>query len=211
MRVPHMTLLESLSLVLVVLFAVTLVYAATTDYRHYLITNTTVIVVACLFALFMATQVVLPPESRVIEAPIGHMIKGGLLALLVFAVAAVLFATGLMGGGDVKLLTVVTLWAGSELVAPFLLVTALAGGVVTIGVMICARLRNGGSPADAVAFAPVGYTGQSEIDERRGGGTSQIINPLEPTMDLKVPYGLGICAGGLVVAYALAIQAPIFS
>src|SRR5918994_1398554 len=50
------------------------------------------------------------------------------LAAVVFMIGLGLFARGLIGGGDVKLLAVLSLWAGPEKFLWFMLVTTLAGG-----------------------------------------------------------------------------------
>lgn len=49
-----------------------------------------------------------------------------------FAVGAAAFAAGIMGGGDVKLLAAVGLFAGPAGILDLLLVTALAGGLLGI-------------------------------------------------------------------------------
>ncbi len=54
------------------------------------------------------------------------------IALAVFAVLAGLFAIGAMGGGDVKLLTVLALWIEPEWFLRMLVMMALVGGVLTI-------------------------------------------------------------------------------
>lgn len=55
-----------------------------------------------------------------------------LAALAVFALGALAFGGGVLGGGDAKLLASGTLWLGSAGVAPYLMGTALAGGVLAI-------------------------------------------------------------------------------
>jgi prepilin peptidase CpaA len=47
-----------------------------------------------------------------------------------------------MGGGDVKLLASTSVWAGPALVFPLLMVTALAGGLVAVGVLAARRRRS---------------------------------------------------------------------
>ena len=54
------------------------------------------------------------------------------IAAATFAVLAVLFALRAMGGGDVKLLTVLALWIEPEWFLRLLIVMALVGGVLTI-------------------------------------------------------------------------------
>ena len=49
-----------------------------------------------------------------------------------FVVGLGLFARELIGGGDVKLLAALSLWAGPEHFVSFMLVTALAGGALSL-------------------------------------------------------------------------------
>lgn len=87
-----------------------------------------------------------------------------------FAVCLGLFAAGLLGGGDAKLLPATALWAGPEVLPVFLLITATAGGVLALALLARHRLQ---TPAriDGASASP-------------------------PT----VPYGVAIAAGGAVVA-----------
>lgn len=50
----------------------------------------------------------------------------------IFVVGAILFHFGQMGGGDVKFLTVLGIWAGPQEVGPLLIQVAFAGGVLTM-------------------------------------------------------------------------------
>ena len=54
-------------------------------------------------------------------------------AAVVFGAGTAAFAAGALGGGDVKLLAAASLFAGPGLISDFLLVTALAGGVLGAG------------------------------------------------------------------------------
>ena len=54
------------------------------------------------------------------------------VALVTFAVLAVLFALKAMGGGDVKLLTALALWIEPEWFLKLLIMMALLGGVLTV-------------------------------------------------------------------------------
>lgn len=53
-------------------------------------------------------------------------------AVAVFALGAAGFGAGVLGGGDVKLLAAGTLWVGVASLLPFLMATALAGGVLAL-------------------------------------------------------------------------------
>lgn len=53
-------------------------------------------------------------------------------ALTVFVLAAVAFRFRLLGGGDVKLLAAGALWLGAAALGPYILFTAVAGGVLAM-------------------------------------------------------------------------------
>jgi prepilin peptidase CpaA len=61
-------------------------------------------------------------------------------AIGLFALGALAFRFGVVGGGDVKLLAAGALWIGASALYPFLFATALAGGVLGIALMIWVRL-----------------------------------------------------------------------
>lgn len=103
--------------------AIALLVAAVTDLRSRRIGNWLTGAIALAAPLFWAASGLdLWPE---IAKQIG-------VALATFAVLAVLFRFGAMGGGDVKLLTALALWIEPSLFLSFLFVMALLGGVVTI-------------------------------------------------------------------------------
>lgn len=58
------------------------------------------------------------------------------LALAVFALFAGLFALGIMGGGDVKMLGALALWMPLPEMASLIVIMALLGGLVTIATVI---------------------------------------------------------------------------
>ena len=69
---------------------------------------------------------------------------GGLMLLA----AIVMFALRIMGGGGGKLLTATALWTGQEQLVAFLLLTTLAGGILTIALLLYRHLpRLPNSPA----------------------------------------------------------------
>jgi len=99
-----------------------------------------------------------------------------------------MFAAGWVGGGDAKLLAVCALWLGWPAVLPFLLVTGLAGGVLTMAIL---SLRSGW-------FAPVVAGGPAWVRKLGAEGGD-------------IPYGVAIAIGALATfpqgALALAIGA----
>ena len=118
-------------------FAVLLIGAAWSDARSYLIPDRYSLVIALLHPAYALTGS--DPSLIVGATAVG---TGVLL------IAAGLFAGGLMGGGDVKLLSAAALWAGPAQVVPFLLVVAMAGGLLSLLVLL--RVR-----AAAIAGRPV--------------------------------------------------------
>lgn len=65
------------------------------------------------------------------------------LAAAVFAAFAGLFALGWMGGGDVKMIGALALWLPLVQLGPMLMLTAVAGGLVTLATLAWSR---GGRP-----------------------------------------------------------------
>ena len=70
----------------------------------------------------------------------GYALQAG-FALAVFAAFAALFAAGLMGGGDVKLLAALALWLPVGRFTQMIVIVALLGGVLTLALMARHRLR----------------------------------------------------------------------
>jgi prepilin peptidase CpaA len=97
-----------------------------------------------------------------------------------------MFAAGWIGGGDAKLLAVCGLWLGWPAALPFMLVTALAGGVLTVVIL---NLRSGW-------FAPIVAGGPAWVRKLGAEGGA-------------IPYGVAIAIGALATfpqgALALAI------
>lgn len=61
------------------------------------------------------------------------------IGLAIFTVGAFLFHRGQVGGGDVKLLTVLGIWAGPQEATIFLIHVALAGGLLTMAYIMHMR------------------------------------------------------------------------
>ena len=102
------------------------------------------------------------------------------IAVLVLLIGFLLFAKGLIGGGDVKMLTAVSLWAGPELMGAFLLITAGAGGVLAVVMISRFHLEA------AVLAHRCGAVRLSEAITSRA-----------------MPYGAAIAAGAGYVSYRL--------
>ena len=80
------------------------------------------------------------------------------IALAVFAVFLVAFHFGMMGGGDVKLIVALALWLPLPAFLTMLMVMSIAGGVITLVMMIDHSRKNNQGRIEvpygiAIAFA----------------------------------------------------------
>jgi len=142
--------------------AALLIAAAINDARHYRIPNIVCAALLVLFPIFVITA------PRSIEWEQNLMVFG-----LMLISGFVMFIGSLAGAGDIKLLAATGLWAGPHLVAVFLIMTAIAGGVLALTIALLAYIRNfSGKQAVAVAKVPI-------------------------------PYGIAIAVGGLSTIYKL--------
>ena len=111
----------------VILLAPALLVAAVGDWRHRDIPNLLNLAIALTAPLhWWAAGYALWPEIAIIVG----------LAAILFAMFAMAFSIGAMGGGDVKLIAALALWMTPGQLPVMLIVMALAGGVLTIAVMI---------------------------------------------------------------------------
>ncbi len=121
-------------------------------------------------------------------------------AFAVFLFGLILFARQLIGGGDVKLIAAMTLWAGLDHLALFALVTSLAGGGLALASLWYRRWHGViGAHMAALGWnlAPAGPTRHEPVasPEDSDAIASDPIDRRPPTL----PYGVAIAAGGLVV------------
>ena len=141
------------------LLAIILVLAAVIDVRTFTISNWLNAAVALLAPLYWwSIGLPLWPDAAIQLA----------MAAGVFIVLAVTFYMGMMGGGDVKLAAAIALWFKPMTTVKFLVIMSIAGGLLTVIVLLIHKYR--GKP-------PV--SGDSE--------------PARP----EVPYGVAIAVGAL--------------
>lgn len=144
-------------------------WAAFSDFAYFTIPNRLSIAVAGLY------------PSYVLSAPITTDWQGGLLcAAILFGVGFLMFIFRLAGGGDVKLLSAVGLWAGPELVGPFLIVTAMAGGMISLAAIV-----------------------RIQWTQPRPAAGTPFTAWLSPILEERIPYGAAIAVGALYVAASL--------
>lgn len=114
------------------LLALILVVAAIIDVRTFTISNKLNLLVALLAPLFWwSTGLSLWPDIAIQLA----------LAVGVFLLFAILFYTGMMGGGDVKLAAALALWFPPDAMLAFVIYMSIAGGLLTLIVLVAHKLR----------------------------------------------------------------------
>ncbi|MDR3512173.1 MAG: prepilin peptidase [Caulobacteraceae bacterium] len=156
-----MTLLQA---ALLSLFPALLIFAALTDATSFTIPNRiSVLLVACYF-----------PTALVLGRPLGEV--GIDLAVCAGALVAAMgmFAAGWIGGGDAKLFAAASLWLGWAAAPAFLVVTALAGGLLAVALL---NLR------------------AEWLKPYFSGAPSWVVRLATPKA--AVPYGVAIAAGAL--------------
>lgn len=140
--------MANLELTIVALVVLLLVAAAVIDGATRIIPNWLNLTIALLaIPYWWATHLGLWP---------GIAIQFG-VATAAFALFALFFALGQMGGGDVKLITALALFLPPSLFLRMLMIMAIAGGVLTLVMVVRHRLRRDGSPFEnpygiAIAF-----------------------------------------------------------
>lgn len=81
------------------------------------------------------------------------------LAIVTFGLFAAAFHVGAMGGGDVKLIAALSLWLPPMLLMTMLVTMSLAGGAVTLAILVDKRCRRDAGPVEVpygVAIAIAG-------------------------------------------------------
>jgi len=114
--------------------AILLVVAAVIDLKTFTISNRLNATIALLAPLYWWSEHL--PLWPDIALQIG-------IAVAVFALLAVTFYIGMMGGGDVKLAAALALWFSPASTIKFLVIMSIAGGVLTAIVLIAHKLRPG--------------------------------------------------------------------
>ena len=117
---------------LLVALAAILVVAAVIDVRTFTISNRLNLAVALLAPVYWASVALSPWPDMAVQ------LAG---AATVFGLLAIAFYAGTMGGGDVKLAAALALWFSPVSIVKFLVLTSLAGGVLTLVILAWHRAR----------------------------------------------------------------------
>ncbi len=118
--------------ILLIVLGALLVVAAVIDVRTFTISNRLNASVALLAPLYwLSIALPLWPDVAIQLA----------LGLGVFILLAAAFWAGMMGGGDVKLAAALALWFSPVTTLKFLVLMSLAGGVLTLVIVVLHRAR----------------------------------------------------------------------
>jgi prepilin peptidase CpaA len=143
--------------ILVAVLAAMLVVAATGDLRSRTIPNWLNLAIALLAIPFwVVSQLPLWPDIALQVA----------VAAGVFAIFALAFSMGAMGGGDVKLIAAIALWLPPLAVMKLIMVMALAGGAITLAMMIRHRIAKAEQPVEVPYGVAIAFAGFWLIGER---------------------------------------------
>jgi prepilin peptidase CpaA len=112
--------------------AALLVVAAVIDVRTFTISNRLNLTVALLAPLYWLSIALTPWPGVAIQLAAGAT---------VFMILAGAFYAGMMGGGDVKLAAALALWFSPASTIKFLVLMSLAGGVLTLLVLVRHRAK----------------------------------------------------------------------
>lgn len=155
---------------LLALLLALLAWAALSDGLRFRIPNAASLGIALLY------------PAHVLASPLPVDWPGALIvAGILFAVGLVLFVRGMVGGGDVKLLSAAALWAGPHLILQLLIVMGLTGGLLS---MIAWLLQY--------------------VQRFRAAGWAALALPQpDGRVFERVPYGVAIVAGGAYTAIHL--------
>ena len=88
------------------------------------------------------------------------------VAALVFGLFAIAFAMGAMGGGDVKLVAAIALWLPAMSVVALLFIMSVAGGALTLAMLIRHRLARKAGQLEIPYGVAIAFGGLWLISER---------------------------------------------
>jgi len=167
---------------------VLLLAAALSDVTRYRIPNAIVYAIAAAFAVGAIANFAWPA----IVWPV-------LAGVAMFLLGAVLFAFGLFGGGDVKLVAAMALWTGFADLPRFLLIMGAAGGLLGLVLLLKRRREQPAmaSPAPTSAEPPAAPTALAAAPTPATPAPEAAAEPPRPTRKSHIPYGVGIAIAGL--------------
>jgi prepilin peptidase CpaA len=146
-----------------------IIHTIITDFKSLIISNKTV--VSIIFLYFIGSLV--NPD---VENNFYYILLSSFFTFLFFFI---FFVLGFVGGGDVKLVTAISLWLGPSLLFEFLLYMSLAGGILALVKVSLLRMKN------------------NRMLKILGENTHNFFNSKE------IPYGLAIGFSALIMIPAI--------
>jgi prepilin peptidase CpaA len=147
------------------IFVFTMVHAAVTDLTTYKIRNGLVLVFVLAYALL----------APLAGFGLHQIASSAAVAALVLVFGVMLFAFGLIGGGDAKLAAATALWVGADCTLAYLLYMSIIGGALTLAIL---QFR--------LITLPVRLQSRSWLTRLH-------------TREAEIPYGVAMALAALVV------------
>lgn len=169
--------LQLVDLILISGLAALAIGAALSDWARYVIPNQIPLAVTGLFVCHAGVVLMR-------GAPPMHLVWALACGVAVFAGGAFLFAQKVLGGGDVKLMAALALWAGPNHIVEFVMVTTLYGALLS------------------AAFLLPAFRQKDELADGHVGA-------LTAALKRRLPYGLAIATGAVVICLRLIAEARI--
>ncbi len=149
-------------------FPALMIAAAMTDVTSYRIPNWLTGLIALLFF----------PMALLTGMPLVEFMWHLAAGLILFFVGYALFAVGMFGGGDSKLMAAAGLWFGTSQTLPFLIMTAIAGGLL--------------------AAAIAGWSVFMVFWQIHGTSAGSLIDKNLKKVRPKLPYGFAFAVGAIL-------------
>lgn len=159
----------AVSIFLLGFFPALMLAAATYDLCTYTIPNLLPLTLFCLFVVYV---IVLFAAGD--PLPLWNLAMHAGAAALALGAGVALFAKGWIGGGDAKLFAAVCLWLGFGTMAEYTMAASLAGGALTVLLLMMRRL-----PVSAFVRVP------------------WVLRLADP--EAGVPYGVALAIGAVIV------------
>ena len=158
-----MAAIEAARWVVAGLFAIILIIASISDIRYRRIPNWCVVVLLALFIPWIFVG----PEVSVLPSVVAFVV--------LFAAGVILYAFGIWGAGDSKLIAAAALFVGWDRLLLFLFATAVAGGILALAIMT--------------------------LNARRVLAMLNMRRPAD-SQPANVPYGVAIAAGAALALFS---------
>ncbi len=172
--------------------AVLLLVAAYIDVRRFIIPNW---INASLLALGLLFALSVSDFSWMINLGIGAT---------VFLCGALLYQFRLLGGGDVKLLAVMSFWAGSANLFPLLFIMAVVGGGLSLIYLLKSFLRRA-DKTSTLSLAESATLLHADVVQEGGAAVLQRARASD-ALRQPIPYGVAIAVAGLYVFIMIAVH-----